>query len=615
MSFYNPLALCGLLAVPVLIFIYIIKNRYVEQVVSSTYIWTLSEKFLKRRLPINKLVGILSLILQILMVIFISFGMARPVFTIKNAAYDYVFVLDASASMNMEQDGKTRFESAKSKIYDIIDDSIKGSTYTVILADGHCTALYGELDDKELALRLLKDAKPSYMEDDLSESIKKAQEIFNVNNACHIYVLTDREIEETNNIEYINVREDVENYSLVSFDATMGKDTITVNGELISHITATKLNVALYLDDEKVAVKSVEVTEAGVPTAFVMETELKIFKTVKVVIENKDSLADDNEIILYDVSQDNSFSVLVVSEKPFFLEQVFKSCAGSTVETVNPKDYSSVTKAYDLYVYDSYTPEWLPTYGAVWFFNPLQTIEKSGFVLQEKVTEEVDIKLEYSNSTQTTIRKLTEGLFREPVSVKTYQRVKLYKSFNILATSGSYPAIFAGINDNGNRQVVFNFDVHDSDIAVNHDFVILTNNLVKYLFPTDLEENLYYVGDVLEINVLSTCKSVNLSMPSGNSIWLDISTEVAAYDLSEAGTHTITITTTTGGKKSYKVFVSIPESEREPVVDLQYFVIAGEQSGFKRDSYFDDLWYLFMLVAIFAAADWMVYCYEQYKLR
>ena len=63
MRFLYPLGLLGLIAVPILIIIYIIKNKYVEQVVSSTYLWTLSEKFLKRRNPIRMITGIISLIL------------------------------------------------------------------------------------------------------------------------------------------------------------------------------------------------------------------------------------------------------------------------------------------------------------------------------------------------------------------------------------------------------------------------------------------------------------------------------------------------------------------------------------------------------------------------
>ncbi|MGN0818558.1 MAG: BatA domain-containing protein, partial [Candidatus Coproplasma sp.] len=110
MSFIYPLGLLGLIAVPVLIIIYIIKNKYTEQVISATYLWTLSEKFLKRKNPINRLTGIISLILQILAVVFISFAIAQPVFTVPGGAYDYCFILDGSGSMNMVQTDRTRLE-------------------------------------------------------------------------------------------------------------------------------------------------------------------------------------------------------------------------------------------------------------------------------------------------------------------------------------------------------------------------------------------------------------------------------------------------------------------------------------------------------------------------
>lgn len=43
MSFYFPLGLLGLLGIPVLILIYVIKSKYTEQTIASTYLWELSE--------------------------------------------------------------------------------------------------------------------------------------------------------------------------------------------------------------------------------------------------------------------------------------------------------------------------------------------------------------------------------------------------------------------------------------------------------------------------------------------------------------------------------------------------------------------------------------------
>lgn len=121
MSFYYPLGLLGLIGVPVLIIIYIIKSKYTEQTIASTYLWDLSERFLKKRKHISRLTGIITLILQILAVIAASLLIAHPVFTIPASANDYYFILDGSASMNMSQGGSTRFEKAKSEINKIID--------------------------------------------------------------------------------------------------------------------------------------------------------------------------------------------------------------------------------------------------------------------------------------------------------------------------------------------------------------------------------------------------------------------------------------------------------------------------------------------------------------
>ena len=53
MSFQYPWGLLLLLAIPVLIVIYILLNKYKEDTVSSSYVWELSKKFIKKKNPIN----------------------------------------------------------------------------------------------------------------------------------------------------------------------------------------------------------------------------------------------------------------------------------------------------------------------------------------------------------------------------------------------------------------------------------------------------------------------------------------------------------------------------------------------------------------------------------
>ena len=112
MNLLYPIGLLGLIGIPILILIYIIKSKYREYTISSTYIWKLSERFLKKKSPLSKLSGLLSLILQILTVLFLSFALAHPILTLPNSARNYVLVVDNSASMNIS----TRMQDVKDEI-------------------------------------------------------------------------------------------------------------------------------------------------------------------------------------------------------------------------------------------------------------------------------------------------------------------------------------------------------------------------------------------------------------------------------------------------------------------------------------------------------------------
>ena len=88
MIFLYPLGLLGLIGIPVLIAVYIIKNKYTEQTIASTYLWRLSERFLRKRRPLSKLAGIVSLLLQIACVATLSFALAHPVLVLQGQAFE-----------------------------------------------------------------------------------------------------------------------------------------------------------------------------------------------------------------------------------------------------------------------------------------------------------------------------------------------------------------------------------------------------------------------------------------------------------------------------------------------------------------------------------------------
>ena len=145
MRFMYPLGLLGLIGVPVLVLIYILRSKYNEQTVASTYLWTLSEKFFKRRNMLSGITGIISLILQICMVVFLSLAIARPIFTIPDSASQYCFVLDGSGSMNTLSGIKTRFEKGKDYIEETISSARLGSSYTLVYLTNEGSVIYEQV--------------------------------------------------------------------------------------------------------------------------------------------------------------------------------------------------------------------------------------------------------------------------------------------------------------------------------------------------------------------------------------------------------------------------------------------------------------------------------------
>ena len=642
MSFVYPLGLLGLIGIPILIAIYIIKNKYTEQVISSTYLWTLSERFLKKRLPINKLMGIISLILQIVAVLFISLGIAKPVLYIKNAAHDYCFILDGSGSMNIERDGTTRFDLAKKEISSVIKGSMKGSAYTLVFAGDTADRIFENITDKDRALALLDDVSPAYTVAGYIDAIGVAQNYFNQNSSVLTYLVTDKSFKESENVKVIDVSSHEENYAVYggraedeaaddyALTVTADGENLAVRGYVTSYESDAKLTVELYIDDAEEPTATQQVTvEKLKSTEFNFSVPQSTYRSARVLVAESDALALDNEIIKYNVSYENSFTALLVSDEPTIFVRAALGAAGNAVTTVvSAKNYMRdeeeyLDKGYDLYVYENCTPEELPRNSAVWFLNPTASVSGAGFALQDAVElgEEGTIELKFNTSTSSTVKKLTEAMSRDErgnsgiTVAKTYQQCRLYNGFTPLLYAGGVPVVFAGNNDYNNREVVFAYDLHLSDSALITDYVILFRNLLNFTFPNVIENTLGYCGSTLEISLPANCGSVRIDSPAGKVSYLDPSSAVCELDLEEIGTYGITLSVG-DVTREYNVYSYLPEEESAPTGESDLsFSIVGEASNGRRRGIYDDLLAVFILLAVVFAADWMVYCYEQYQLR
>ena len=618
MSFLYPLGLLGLIGIPILIVIYIIKSKYTEQTVSSTYLWLLSERFLKRKNPISKLAGIISLILQILAVTVISLIIAHPVITLPNAAYEYCFVLDASGSMSFQNaNGQTRFEAGKDEILRVIDSSVDGCRYSLVYVGDDTNVIFEKLENKEQAIALVKELQPSYNEADFTDAIGVAQGYFNEYPGVRTYLITDVAYKNTQNIELVNVGEDVENYAVGNVSYLQRGKELTVMGGLLSYRSDASLTVNLYLDGSETPIDTQIISVlAGEPTPFSLTAAANAFSSIRVEISNADALMMDNEYIIYDVKSESSYKTLIVSDRPLFLEAMIATVINADIDVIDPKDYKGQS-GYGLYVFDSVNAQILtdmPRDGAVWLINVDGSVQGAGYSVQGEVTFNGSELLERESSTSSAAQALMQGLSGDPIHVTGYIKCGFYRNFTTLLSYKGNPVLFAGTNTDGNREVVFAFDIHNSDLPLTYDFAVLVRNLVKYSFPDMIERTSFECGEDAPVNVIPNCDSIRVESPLGNISYLDTSVAVDSVKLDEVGVYKI-IMTVAGSQRELFVYSAMTESERAPLCEEDSIAISGEPISDGFDGKYDPMILLMIVLAIVFLADWMVYCYEKYQLR
>ena len=615
MRFLFPLGLLGLIGIPILMIVYIIKSKYAEITVSSTYIWRLSEKFLKRRNPLNKLTGIIGLILQLLTVAVISFAIAHPMITLPGAANEYCFVIDGSASMRMtDSEGNTRFDKAKDEIEKIIDGSGEGSVYSLIYVGDGTKVVYERSENPEVAKLLLSELEPSYSTSDYSDAIGKAQMIFDRNPSTLTYLVTDKQYEKMNNAELICVGDESENYAISNVAYTLLANTLTVTGNVTTYTSEADVELALYLDGDTnpAAMQSVKISPDKA-TSFSLSCTTKTFSSVKVKVLNQDALALDNEIIIFNTESEKSYKTLIISDTPFFMESIISTVTNTDVTVLSTEEYTGQT-GYGLYIFESFEVADLPRDGAVWIINPKNSAPGADFSFQGEVALEVAETLDMTKSSSVLTKTLTKGIVGEDIYITHYAKCSPGRGYTTLLSYKGTPVLFAGTNGYGNRQVVFGFDIRNSNMPLLLDFVTFAKNFIAYSFPSVLEEVLFEVGEEVNVNVIANCESIRIDSPDGNVDYLDVSSAIGSYVLDEAGVYDITLMVS-GSKREFSVYSSVSELERAPMSTEDEFSLQGEKEYNGFDGEYDPMMILFIALVVLFIADWGVYCYEKYQLR
>ena len=639
MSFQYPYALLVLLAIPVLILIYILRNRYKEATAPSTYLWELSQKFLKKRNPFHSRENLIALFVQMFAIAFMAVTLAHPILSLKGQAENRVFVLDGSASRNRKREGtgydgkETKFEVAKEDILKKVYAAKKGSTFTLIVTDSEePKTVCGGIQDVTRFEKYRDTVNCSYATNEIKDSISLAQKLVSSGSGSDVYLATDKKVTCDDNIHLRSYYNDKQtNYAITDVkyenkdDPEHGTNIVITPTYVCYDHDNARFRIRFAINGKDLgSVATVTAVSAGLEYSsgygFKYDDPIEsITCTIDEDYNEKkkgyvDCLEDDNSYTFYNEKNDRQASVLLVSNQPRFLSTAFKAW-GVDCTVVSPAAFNT-TSGYDIYVFDCVSPKKLPTDGAIWFISPNQDVTDTGFTYLNSYSDSKNgFTCTYTdNDNSLTYQQLTKNLAKKDVLVSYYSRYTLEDDFTTILAYKNVPMIFAGKTSYGQREVIFSFPLQSSSMPLTYDFLALTRNLVQFSHPSLLDKFSYTVGDTLAINTGDEVETRTMKRPDGTAVPIVKGTsQYLSYEFDEVGTYVLTtVNTDKTGKEVYR-YVKYPKEEGNPLAeDSNAYQIVKNPDASTVNGIFDSILPVAIAAAVFFVADWFLYAREQY---
>ncbi|HEY8438130.1 MAG TPA: BatA and WFA domain-containing protein [Candidatus Limnocylindrales bacterium] len=192
MPFATPLALLGLLFVPAVVAMYLLRLRRTETVVPSTLLWQRLAADVEANAPWQKLRRSVLFLLQLLLVVALALLAARP-FLERPAglARDLVVIVDTSASMGATDVQPDRLTAAKDAAKEVLRDLPAGGRVSVIEAGRTARIVATGTTDIGRVRGAIDSIRPTVSRGDLGDALALAQQLAVQSGDAEILVATD----------------------------------------------------------------------------------------------------------------------------------------------------------------------------------------------------------------------------------------------------------------------------------------------------------------------------------------------------------------------------------------------------------------------------------------
>lgn len=595
-----------------LIVLWIVRPQREKKAVSSVWLWRLSERFHSKRMPLHRVKKMLQLLLQLFAVSAAVLLALRPVFRVPDAGKEYIAVVDVSAGMGMNG----RLEKAKESLLRDISSRGAGTEVTVIAAGSGAVTLLEKSTNRNEIEHAVARLQIDWGTMNVQAAAETVQRMLDGNPEAEIMWYTGRALESDEIVLQQTGDGDCWNAAVNRLSCSRQGVTTTFEAEIVSYNAAAELTCALYLDERIAGARQV-LLNANEPAVVEWDIKNASFAAARVVFAAQDALQEDNEALLV-MPAEHAVRVLLCSDEPFFWQQVLRAFDTVQLEVRGAAQWEDTFENYDIYVFDGTLPKVLPSDGGIWMIHPDRLPRETGLLFG---AYQQGGYLELPRGGAQRRLQLENALISRDIVVQKLHQINDTERFEIALTAGGQPALLAMRESNGLARVIFSFDLHDSNLPLTGDFVLIVGQLLDYTMPELMNDTTVNAGETVKAAVTPLAKEIYLKQPDGTLKALPFTPDSVQFLPVQPGMHTL-MQLKENGMLQYVDFVCrIPPRESDPrageaqTVSLVRVALTEEEKNARAeqtDRMRDIGTELAAVLLLLLLLEWMVYYHEQY---
>lgn len=597
MSFAYPWFFLFLAMIPIVIIMYMLKEKLKEKEISSTFLWENALKDVEVNKPWQKLKNNLLLIIQLIIIALLVLAAANPLLKLNGKnVQNAIIILDNSGSMNALYNEKTRLEQGKEEAIKLIKKMPNNAKITVI-----SSAKYAKVQvssgSKSEAVDKIKNIPATDSYGNMDDAISMTKAMGKVLGNYIAYFYTDDQINLKDiNGKSISLDSKVDNVSLDYIWQKSQEDHLKALVR-INNRSNSKLSreVSLYSGEKIQGVKNVQLEPKEIKTIY-FENVNKLSDYIYAEISEKDGLDRDN-VIYGVVKEEKKYKVLLFSKGDLFIEKALSTVEG--IQVYKTSDLNALDENYDVYIFIGETPKNLPKKGNIIFINP--TSNKFFSVGKEIKGGQVGVQKS----------DITNYMENSNFVVSKMKDIKLPSWGKSVFKIGEKTVGFHG-EVKGRKLLVLSFAMENSDLPLNVEFPIFINNLMDYFLKGNTNlKNDYICGDDIEITPLPNSKEMYIKTSEGIKDSVSVSYPLKPYTNSvKRGIYRVVEKGNNGEKREEAIAVNFPvnnESDINKNVKNVDSLSNRKTATAIKNSGVSFQWLLILLSILFLILEWIYY--------